>query len=354
MRSTFYIIFLIAFSLFSCQPSKSEMSTVNETAEAHKALKVIFDTDMGSDCDDVGALALLHHYQNEGKVEILACIYSSGKIPYGAGVIQAINGYYGRSDIPIGAAHDTLVGDHIDKMGAEKLAKDTSTYGHNIIINKDADEQTVLNRKILAEQEDNSVIYITVGHTKGLYDLLVSKSDTISPLYGEAMITQKIKHWVALGALNANDQDKIFKKDWNFFFNGTAPYTEYLVKNFPRPIYFVDGGGDVMTGKTLAETPEGNIVRTAYRDWLSWYGRKTLADQRPSWDLVTVYYAIIGLGDYFKNAKEGWLDIDAEKGSLWKYGPNSYQHYYIMQKEGTDSLFAQELNEKIALLPKPE
>mgnify|MGYP001800621188 CR=1 FL=1 len=30
---------------------------------------IIFDTDMGSDCDDVGALAILHNYQIQGKVK---------------------------------------------------------------------------------------------------------------------------------------------------------------------------------------------------------------------------------------------------------------------------------------------
>ena len=51
---------------------------------------------MGSDCDDAGALALLHQYADQGKAEIIGCIYSSGKVSFGAGVIEAINIYYGR------------------------------------------------------------------------------------------------------------------------------------------------------------------------------------------------------------------------------------------------------------------
>ena len=35
---------------------------------------IILDTDMGSDCDDAGAMALLHHYAAEGKVDILGKI----------------------------------------------------------------------------------------------------------------------------------------------------------------------------------------------------------------------------------------------------------------------------------------
>ena len=39
-----------------------------------------------------------------------------------------------------------------------------------------------LTEDLLAAAEDTSIVYLTVGHTKGLYDLLVSEPDDISPL----------------------------------------------------------------------------------------------------------------------------------------------------------------------------
>ena len=77
----------------------------NEKSD-NESLKIIFDTDMGSDCDDAGALALLHAYADMGNVEIIGCIYSSGVIPFGAGIVEAINTYYGRPEIPIGANYE--------------------------------------------------------------------------------------------------------------------------------------------------------------------------------------------------------------------------------------------------------
>lgn len=348
----YFIIFLVCCFSYSCQSPSQQSSSTKDAVEKTTPLKIIFDTDMGSDCDDVGALALLHKYADEGKAEILGCIYSSGKIPYGAGVIDAINHYYNRPNIPIGAAYDTLIGDPVDKMNAEELAKDTSAFHHNIILNTDAHEQTYLNRELLLNQEDNSVIYITVGHTKGLYDILASKPDANSPLSGVELVSKKIKYWVALGALRANNYNNELKKDWNFFFNGTAPYTEHLVKNFPKPIYFVDAGNRVMTGKSLVNTPDGNIVRQAYTDWLNWYGGKTLADQRPSWDLATIYYAVEGLGNFLHEEENGWLEFDAGKGCVWREGENEFQHHFITQKADTDSLFASYLNRIIAQAPK--
>lgn len=325
---------------------------IKVTAQPDTPVPIIFDTDMGSDCDDVGALALLHQYADQGKAKILGCIYSSGKVPYGAGVIEAINIYYGRPNIPIGANHHDEVGDPVDKMTAEKLAKDTSAYGNAIIHNLDAPEQSRLTRKILNDQPDQSVTYITVGHTKGLYDLLVSPPDDISPLSGQELIVQKIKRWVALGALRASNPENNYTRDWNFFFNNTAPYTDYLVKHFPAPTVFVDGGHQVMTGKSLKSSPPGNIVRTAYRDWLWQAQQKTLSDQRPSWDLVTVYYAVEGLGDFLTNLGPGYLEFDPEKGCRWNSQPNQTNQQFIRQKEGIDQTFSNYLNEMISRKPE--
>lgn len=316
-------------------------------------VRIIFDTDMGSDCDDVGALALLHQFANEGKAEILGCIYSSGRVPYGAGVIDAINRYYGRPELPVGACHDNCIGDPVDKMQAEKLAKDTAAFHNRIIHNTDTEEQTRLNRRLLAAAEDRSVTYITVGHTRGLYDLLVSKGDDISILSGKELIDRKVGRWVALGALGANNAEGNYRKDWNFFFNDTAPYTQYLLQNFPGEIVLVNGGADVFTGSSLAHTPGGNIVRTAYRDWLWEVEQKTLHDQRPSWDLVTVYYAIEGLAGFLKEEPKGWLDFEVDKGCLWIEGVNDSirNHHYISQIEGVADEFGILLNSLISQSP---
>lgn len=300
---------------------------------------IILDTDMGSDCDDAGALALLHVYANRGKAEILGCIYSSSKVPWGVGVIDAINTAYGRPDIPIGATDDSVVGDPVDKMNARELARDTETYGHDLITTTDALSNIELSRRLLASAPDTSVTYITIGHTKGLYDLLVSGADSISPLAGSSLVKQKVKRWIALGALGANSEDGYYHRDWNFFFNGTAPYTDTLVDEFPRPVWFVDAGNRVMTGNSLKYTPEDHIVRQAYEHWLRKFGGKTLDDQRPSWDLATIYFAVIGEGDFLHNTGRGRLDIDQDKGCRWFPDSSGRNHYFVQQVPDSDSAF---------------
>jgi len=314
-------------------------------------VKIIFDTDMGSDCDDVGALALLHAYADQHRVDILGCMYSSGKVPFGAGVVEAINIYYGRPHIPVGAYHGDDIGDPVDKMNAEKLITDRTRFGNTIVHNRDAQEMTALNRRLLAGQPDDSVTYVTVGHTKGLYDLLVSEPDAVSSLNGRELIKRKVTRWVALGALQARNEKGQYGKDWNFYFNGTAPYTGTLVKSFPKPIIYVTAGTDVMTGKTLVTTPSSSIVRTAYKEWLWHYSQKTLDDQRPSWDLAAVYFAVEGEGDFLTSASNGSLEFDVEKGCRWIADKGPSTQTMVGQREGSSEAFARYLNHLIALPP---
>ncbi len=81
--------------------------------------RVIFDTDMANDCDDTGALAVLHALADRGEAEILAVV-TNRKDPSNASAAAcaAINGYYGRPDIPIGT----------DKDGAKTKSRTPSSF----------------------------------------------------------------------------------------------------------------------------------------------------------------------------------------------------------------------------------
>ena len=62
--------------------------------------KILVDTDIGPDCDDTAAIAMLNIYSNQGKCEILGIAHCTSN-PYGAGTIDAICRYYGNDNIVI-------------------------------------------------------------------------------------------------------------------------------------------------------------------------------------------------------------------------------------------------------------
>jgi pyrimidine-specific ribonucleoside hydrolase len=79
--------------LISCNLPKSA---------SHNPVKIIFDSDMGPDYDDVGALTMLHAFADSGKAGILATM-ASNKYSLVAPCLEVINTYYGRPHIPVGA-----------------------------------------------------------------------------------------------------------------------------------------------------------------------------------------------------------------------------------------------------------
>lgn len=97
--------------------------------EMTDAPRIIFDTDMDSDFDDAGALALLHALADRCECEILAVMHSTST-PCSVGFIDAINTWYGRPGIPVG---DRMRADNDNRSAyAEKIATDTARFGHSI------------------------------------------------------------------------------------------------------------------------------------------------------------------------------------------------------------------------------
>ena len=72
---------------------------------AQSPTSIILDTDMGSDCDDVGALFILHGAVERGEAKLLAtmgCISADAIAP----CLDAINTWFGRPEIPVGTLKD--------------------------------------------------------------------------------------------------------------------------------------------------------------------------------------------------------------------------------------------------------
>src|SRR5687768_10367927 len=95
------LISVLSFTLAAPAFAAAPTPPVARTRPAAPPVRIIFDTDMDSDCDDAGALAVLHALADRGEAEILATVASS-KNPWSAPCVDAINTYYGRGDLPIG------------------------------------------------------------------------------------------------------------------------------------------------------------------------------------------------------------------------------------------------------------
>lgn len=284
-------------------------------ASTPAAVPIIFDTDIGTDVDDAGALAILHVLADQGEAGILATM-SANQNHWSAPAIDVINTYYGRGDIPIGSSRTG--------PNPEEWYHDTvPDYPHDLANGNDAPEAVELYREILAAQPDNSVTIVVVGWLTNMADLLKSKPDCYSPLNGRDLVNAKVKELVSMGGVWPNTRKE---GDYNFRMDAAAAHK--VISDWPGKIVFSGLGIDVMTGARLvAQGPKDNPVPAFYRTFFE--GHKVA--ERSSWDLIAVLYAVRGLSNYFTAVLEGKCVSQEDGSNKWVPGPIQ-NHAYLVYK----------------------
>jgi len=294
--------------LSGCAPNEDGQNKVKERAPVN----VIFDTDIGSDCDDAGAMAVLHKLADKGEINILGTIFSSNANKYGIGTIAAINKYYGRPELPLGQlqSHNT-VGDPGDSY-TKYIAEATAVYGHSVVDSASELVQSYTN--ILREQPNKSVVIVTVGHPVGIFALLNDKT-------AYQLVNQKVLYWVAMTHADTNAMN-----DWNFGKNGSASYIREILALWPTEVYFSALGKDIITGnKELPNTDAGNPVKKAYELW----GNNALEHGRSSWDQIAVLFA--ARPDLFR-IEHGTLIQNKARETYWSTVPINKNHFRVSPK----------------------
>jgi len=269
-------------------------------------VRIIFDTDLGPDYDDVGALAMLHAYADSGLANILATI-ASNRYELTGPCIEIINTYFGRPDIPVGTPPPGSV-----RIGCSQHWTDSlvAKYTHSLDSTGMAEDAVTLYRRILSAQPDTSVTIVTVGFLTNIRNLLLSRPDTISQLSGEELVKQKVKQWVAMAGKFPSGSE------FNIMMDSMASIE--AISRFPRPIIFTgfEIGEKIKTGKKLVELGDPQSpVREVFRIALP----LDPADRngRMSWDETAVLIAVKGIHPYF----------EAKRGKFIPF-PNGYNEWY--------------------------
>jgi PKD repeat protein len=245
--------------------------------------KVIYETDMCLDADDVGALAMLHGLANNNEVDLLAVCFNEVH-PGGAAAIDAMNTWYGRGDIPVGIYKKDLP-DPDESYYLDALIKFPHDLDH-----ENAPSALDVYKNVLSKQPDKSVTIISVGFIVNLYDLLLEEPD---------LIARKVAELVIMGGPGGGG--------FNLARHNTGAATQYLLANWPTPIVFTGAGTGIYTGAGLDKTPVENPIREAYYNFFN-----SNFCGRHSWDQISVLYGVRGISDYFTNL--GSVD-------RWNLGP---------------------------------
>ncbi len=318
MRHSFLFFIAIGFLFLRCSPEKTrQVRVVGPAPDTQEPVKIIFDTDIGPDYDDAGAMAMLHAFADEGEAEILATM-ASNKHALVAPVIDLINTYYGRPNLPIGVPKDS--GGVNITSGYKWPEMIVQNYPHNITSNAEAPDATALYREILSEEADHSVTIVTVGFLTNMANLLQSGPDKYSSINGKALVAKKVDKLVVMGGKFPDGEEFNFKKD--------SLATKYTIENWPTQIIFsgFEIGEKIMTGDVLVTRDfEYNPVKDIYQ----FSFEQEEAQARMSWDQTAVLVAVRGVSPYF-DVKPGHVLVDESGYNHW--ADSTTLHRYLTEK----------------------
>ena len=163
-------------------------------------VKLIIDTDMSGDVDDVAALCIAHALADAGEAELLAVVHNTGLIE-GAGAISVINHYFGRDHVPIGAFRGAFDNPAAAPKGSWAQTRSGGPYVEPLVRSFPSPIQNSsqvplgveVYRKVLAASPDRSVMISSIGFMSNLAALVSSPPDEHSPLSGRELVARKVK-----------------------------------------------------------------------------------------------------------------------------------------------------------------
>ena len=316
----------------------AELCRLMPEACVRRPVKVIFDTDMYEDYDDVAALACLHALSDAGECEILATVANTRSC-MSIAMCEIINAYYGRSDIPVGCAkgigvsgasacHRRYYAAVVDKYAKWVKHRNSS----------DAPDANLVYRKILAAQPDGSVTICSVGFLTNLRRLLETAPDEISPLSGMDLVARKVKQWVAMACRFPAGRECNALMD--------PESSRIAFEKWPTPIVFTDFnyGCDCFAGRRLAESNiSGNPVADVFKANLPPVSEISLdaatriaqgygLGGRSAWDETAVLIAVRGIDGYFSVERGCYRMVGTEGENLWTADADSGPHLRICEK----------------------
>ncbi len=317
MKKYYRLSFLWAIALTITCPDSSLAQQRNVP------VNIIFDTDMGPDYDDVGAITLLHAFADKGEASILATVASTKYDNVGA-VLNVLNTYFKRPDIPIGVPRGEALTLKDFQHWSDTLV---ARYPHSIKQNADAMDAVELYRKVLSQQPDNSVTIVTVGFLTNIANLLKSKADQYSPLSGVDLVNKKVNKLVSMAGNFPSGKEFNVERD--------AKASVHVFKHFKRPILLSGGeiGSKIKTGLPLVanQNIKNSPVQDVFR--ISIPLDKQDKDGRMSWDQTAVLVAVRGYESYY-TVKCGTMIVAEDGSNSWK--DEGKDHCYLVEKAKPD------------------
>lgn len=229
--------------------------------------KYVLDTDIGTDSDDIGALAILLNKARRGELTLSAVTVCNAQDD-SAMAADIIAEQYG-IEVTIGKARQYGA----DAQHGIYTRAIASAYPSRLRRGEIEPAVRVLRRTL--EKEDRLTL-ITIGPLTNIADLARSKGDDISPLSGKELMKKIDSAYVMCGNFSADTPE------WNI--EEDIPSAIEALSALECEITFIpfEVGVDVLSGKSFLEGEMSPMK-------LGYYVHNVT--ERHSWDPITVYCA---------------------------------------------------------------
>ncbi|MBE2285035.1 MAG: nucleoside hydrolase [Prosthecobacter sp.] len=265
-------------------------------------VRLIFDTDMGNDVDDLMALIMIHNLQSRGACELLAVTITKDH-PQAAAFTDAVNTFYGRPDIPIGVVRDGGAKEpgRFNLLAEEKSADGSLLYPHDLTSGTEAPEAVALLMKTLAAQPDHSVVIAQVGFFTNLGRLLDAPG-------GRELVAKKVKLLSVMAGMFQTVNHTTRHLEYNVRID--VPTAEKVAKQWPTPIVW--SGFEIGWAATFPhEVIERDLDYLPHHPLKEAYIRYLPPPHdRPTWDPTAVLYAVLPDRGYFDLSPPGTVSIE--------------------------------------------
>lgn len=312
---------------------------------SQKPRSVILDTDIGPDCDDVGALVCLLHYAKQYHFPILGiCNCTSNKA--GTGTIDAVCRHCGIETPYLGQwSHEGFMDDAACHKYNDAVAEGFSEAYRQGELNP-VDEVTFY-RTLLSKAKDDEVMLITIGMFNDLAALLASPPDELSPLNGLELVKAKVHCLVSMAAILPEGRECNVISD--------SESAKAVFSLWPTPIFLSDFhiGWKIMTGYEHIQEPaaiQSSPLTLAYHLYTKDWTHLPMKGMNSSYDLTAIQFAVEGEGTYYSLLEPVELEFYAaipeqpEVVDATRILPSPEGRFHFMKKEASDEAIRDSLN----------
>lgn len=262
-----------------------------------KEKEIILDTDVGSDCDDMMAIAYLVHATKKFGVSLDAITYSH-TCPHAIAAIRALLRSLGSPIPPIGRMDcEWQEKENYSKAVAKKFAV-KQDY-------QDVPPAVKVLRQALVKSE--KAVLCAIGPLTNIANLLTSQADEISPLNGVELVKEKCERLVVMGGRFTDEENGERLPEWNFRIDIKG--TKTVVELCPVPAVFLpfEVGVKVLTGGVIMDKyGEDTPLSLSFLK----FGDTKERGGRFSWDPITAVYAVEGCKDWLEESVSGKVYVD--------------------------------------------